>query len=71
MYLHPIFKNGKKDPWVYSVSSVPGRVMEQLILETISRYVKVENVIRSIQHGLTKGKSCLSYPITFYDEISR
>lgn len=70
-YFPPIFKNGKKDQWVYSFTSVPRRMMEQLILETISRYMKVKKVIRSNQHGLAKGMPCLSYPITFYDEISR
>ncbi|KAF4788041.1 hypothetical protein TURU_164085 [Turdus rufiventris] len=33
--------------------------------------MKVKKVIRSNQHGLAKGMPCLSYPITFYDEISR
>lgn len=33
--------------------------------------MKVGKVIRSSQHGLTKGKSCCSYPIRFYDEITR
>lgn len=70
IYFLPIFKNDRKDPWVYSFSSVPRRVMEQLILKTISRHMKAEKVIRSSQHGLTKGKSCLSYPAPFCDEIS-
>ncbi|KGL84293.1 RNA-directed DNA polymerase from mobile element jockey, partial [Tinamus guttatus] len=45
----PVFKKGKKeDPGNYrpiSLTSVPGKVMEQLILETISRYVKEKKVI--------------------------
>lgn len=38
-----IFKNGKEDPGNYrpiSLTSNPGRVMEQLILETTSRHIK-------------------------------
>jgi len=59
-----IFKNGRKeDPGNYrlvSLTFMPGKVMEQLILETISRYVKGKKVIRSSEHGFTKGKSCLT-----------
>ena len=69
-----ILKKGKKDnPGNYrlvSLTSVSGKVMEQLILETISTHVKDKKVTGSSQHGFTKGKSCLPNLITFYDEIS-
>lgn len=42
--------------------------MEQLILETISRHTKEKKSLRSSQHGLTKGNSCLSNLISFYNE---
>ncbi|KFU92086.1 hypothetical protein M959_00552, partial [Chaetura pelagica] len=45
----PVYKKGKKeDPGNYrlvSLTSIPGKVMEQLVLGTISRYVKDEGVI--------------------------
>ncbi|KGL80704.1 hypothetical protein N309_05451, partial [Tinamus guttatus] len=45
----PVFKKGKREePGNYrpvSLTSVPGKVMEQLILETISRHVKEKKVI--------------------------
>ena len=44
------------------------KVIEQLILETISRLTKDRKLIRSSQHGFSKGKSCLTNLITFYDE---
>ncbi|GAB0210381.1 mitochondrial enolase superfamily member 1, partial [Grus japonensis] len=68
----PIFKKGKKEnPGNYrlvSLTSVLGKVMEQLILETISRHMKNKKVIRSSQHGFTKVKGEIS--LIAYDEGS-
>jgi len=44
--------------------------MEQLILEVIIKQVEEKKVIRSSQHGFTKGKSCLTNPIAFYDDMT-
>jgi len=59
----PVFKKGKKeDPGNYrpvSLTSIPGKVMEQLILDVTSKQVEENKVIKSSQHGFTKGKSCL------------
>jgi len=65
----PIFKKGKtEDPGNYrpvSLSSIPGKMMEQLILEVIIKQVEEKEIIRSSQHGFTKGKSCLTNLIVF------
>ncbi|GAB0192666.1 mitochondrial enolase superfamily member 1 [Grus japonensis] len=67
----PVFKKGKKeDPGNYKLvglSSIPGKVMEQLILGVINKHVEEKKVTGSGQHGFTKGKLCLTNLIAFYD----
>jgi len=65
----PVFTKGKKeDPGNYrpvSLTSIPGKVMQQLILEVILKQVEEKKIIRSSQHGFTKGKSCMTNLIAF------
>lgn len=43
-----------------SLTSVPGMVMKQLILDNISKNVEDEKVIRCSKHGFDKGKIMLN-----------
>ncbi|CAM4604225.1 unnamed protein product [Caretta caretta] len=44
--------------------------MEQVLKESILKHFEERKVIRNSQHGFTKGKSCLTNLIAFYDEIT-
>lgn len=44
--------------------------MEQILLETVPRYMKNKEVIDDSQHSFTKCKLCLPNLVTFYDRLT-
>ncbi|KAK4810549.1 hypothetical protein QYF61_004512 [Mycteria americana] len=71
----PIYKKGRKeDPGNHrpdSLTSVPGNLMEQIILRAITQHVEDNQGIKPSQHGFRKGRSCLTNLISFYDKVTR
>jgi len=53
-----------------SLSSVPEKIMEKIILGTVERHLKGNAVIRDSEHGFTKGRSCQSSLISFNDKVT-
>ena len=69
--MSPIYKKGcEEDLGNYkpvSLTSVPGKVMEQTILSETTQQVWDSWGIRPKQHGFMKSNSCLTNLISFYD----
>lgn len=64
-------KGVKKDKENYrpvSLTSVPGKFMEKIILGITERHLNTNVNIRHSQYRLIKGKFCLTNMMSFYNE---
>ncbi|CAM5139726.1 unnamed protein product [Natator depressus] len=70
----PIFKKGKKsDPGNYrpvSLTSVVCKFLEKILKEKVVKDIEVNGNWDKIQHGFTKGRSCQTNLISFFEKVT-
>ncbi|KAG6935017.1 hypothetical protein G0U57_015760, partial [Chelydra serpentina] len=70
----PIFKKGKKsDPGNYrpvSLTSVVCKVLEKILKEKVVKDLEVNGNWDKLQHGFTKGRSCQTNLISFFEKVT-
>ena len=70
----PLHKSGSlKEAQNYrpvSLTSIPCKMLESIIKEHITEYIRSNNIIRDSQHGFIKGKSCLTNLLEFLDMVT-
>ena len=71
----PIFKKGQKsDPANYrpvSLTSVPGKVMERVIKETMMSHLSRNQLIKTSQHGFMPKKSCTTNLLEYLEMLTK
>src|SRR5579872_589187 len=71
----PLFKKGKRyRPENYrpvSLTRIVGKLFESIIKDNIVEHLDKHSLIRSSQHGFTKGRSCLTNILSFMESVTK
>jgi len=71
----PTYKKGQKEDLgscrLVGLTSVPGKILEQIILSAITQDVQDNLAIRPSQCGIMKDRSCLTNLISFCDKVTQ
>ena len=69
----PIHKKGSKDePGNYrpiSLTSVPGKILESIVVDEIVNHLESNKLILDSQHGFRNGRSCLTNLLDFFHDM--
>ncbi|XP_055502086.1 uncharacterized protein LOC129703542 [Leucoraja erinacea] len=70
----PLFKKGGREKTgnyrPVSLTSVVGKLVESVIKDGIAAHLESGEIIGQSQHGFTKGKSCLTNLIEFFEDVT-
>ena len=70
----PLFKKGGREKAgnyrPVSLTSVVGKLLESVIKDGIAAHLESGEIIGQSQHGFTKGKSCLTNLIEFFEDVT-
>ena len=70
----PTYKKGRREDRdnyrPVNLILVPGKVVEQINLSTITQEVQENQEVRTSLHGFMKGRSCLMKLISFWDKVT-
>ena len=69
----PIHKKGSKnEPGNYrpiSLTSVPGKMLESIIVDDLVEHIESKSLILDSQHGFRNGRSCLTNLLDFFHDV--
>ena len=54
-----------------SLTSILGKILESIIKDNIVEHLDKFSLIRTSQHGFTKGRSCLSNLLDFMEGVTK
>jgi len=71
----PLHKKGSKNKSEnyrpVSLTSIVSKLLESIVKDSLVKHLDENALIRNSQHGFTRGKSCLSNLLEFFEEVTK